>query len=249
MDFRKHTQHHSDFEEEVAAYLRERGFLLASATYHDVMPPEIADILKWRKSVTARYLRHRADRIAVHPDLPLEFEWEAKTHSSQRYHDMTIDTDQLVEYASKAERMILCLFCYRDAFATPVRDAGFWIHAMPPIREVRLPERWTGQARQRIIEDCNRWLKVNPRAVRNSQYGSNDPFAVIDERELRRLPDWREQIADVIAQAEKCLGPVVAQDDDFFGGAMNDASGASPRMTLVGQASGGAVAVEDPFAD
>ena len=89
MSFAARSEHHGRLEDDVAAFLREQGFLLASATYHDVAK-EVAAILRWRTSPTATYLRHRADRIAVHPTMPVEFEWECKTHTNPRLHDSAL---------------------------------------------------------------------------------------------------------------------------------------------------------------
>lgn len=205
MSFAAREQHHSPFEQDIETYLREQGFLLASATYHDVMPPEIAAILRRRTSPTATYLRHRADRIAVHPTLEVEFEWEAKTHTNPRLHDCCIDADQLVEYATKVDRGILCLFCYRDATVGPPMEVGFWMHHMPPLREVRLPDRWTGEAREQKAEAIRLWLGYEPRPSRTPATGSGDPFGIIDCRELAQLPDWREHVIDLIEQAAVCL--------------------------------------------
>ena len=101
-----------------------------------------------------------------------------------------------MEYATKVDRGILCLFCYRDVTLTPMVEVGFWMHLMPPLREVRVPERWTGEVREQKSAAIREWLGMEPVGCRNSERGSNDPFGIIDARELSRLPDWRDQVLD-----------------------------------------------------
>ena len=195
MSFSQRNQTHEAFEGEVASWIASRGFLIAEATYHAVMPLKVADVVRRRETATARYLRHRADRIAVHPTLPIEFEWEAKTHGSAAGHNMAIDAEQWVQFAMHASLGVRCLLCYQDASAD--LDRGFWFHNLPPVNRVLLPDRWQGDIRLQMKQAIIRWIGVEPTDC-GPIGGSNDPLIIVDEAVIRALPDWRALIGALL---------------------------------------------------
>ena len=184
---------HKSLEQTVNDFLTSAGFLTASATYHDVMPPELVRTLRNRRSMTAQSLRTRADRVAVHRSRPIEFEYECKTHLSDRYHDMTVEALPLALHVAKARYGVKCLYCYHNPHTG--QELGFWVHDLPPIRELRMPEeRWNAEETawfRAVFSDAFPDVKV----IESFSRGSGDPFAVIDEFTLSGLPDWRSLIA------------------------------------------------------
>lgn len=186
---------HSELESDASEFMERRGYFVdIKATYHERLPRRIARLLGFRYDPTSLYLRARADRIAVHQTLPIQFEWEAKTHRSIKYHDMTIEALPLIYHLRKAELGVKCLYIYRDKYFDPVRDIGFWVDQMPPIRMAMIPERWEGDIGDWYFELITRHLP-GVRVQRGGHTaGTDDPFVIIDESYLLDLVDWRQLI-------------------------------------------------------
>jgi hypothetical protein len=202
VSFETRSAEHTPFEVDVTRALRASGFHVTSPAYHEYMPREIISRLKTLDTPTTELARMGADLFAVHDSLPLALFVEVKTHKSTRYHDLTAEARQFVQRVEEASCGSMCLYCYRDP---GVREVGFWMHQCPPVREVRIPARW-GDA------EIKRWEwrfsmaldGVRMIQTENTNGGSDTPFVVIDEAALRGLPDWREQIADVVGQTSMC---------------------------------------------
>ena len=128
---------HKNLEDDVTDYLLDKGFIVHQSTYHEVMPRVLARILSLRFSLTALYLRGRADRIAIHRELPIEFEWEAKTHARKDKRDLTIEALPLVHHMAKSRLGVDCLYAAR----VHGKDVGFWVSNLPEIKCVFLPLR------------------------------------------------------------------------------------------------------------
>ena len=205
MSFSSRKRSHTPFQYEVADYLQASGFAVGSMTYHDCLLSDMQELLKVRDTPTAEYVRNAADMIAVHRTLPVEFLVEVKTHRSNRYHDLTAEARQFCQRLREADAGGLCLFVYHDP---GVRDVGFWLHQCPPVREVRIPDRWDGDTVARYIREAEAMLPGVPVLLTRSTAGSDTPFVVIAEDELRGLPDWQSQVAEVVHQAAVCVGTV-----------------------------------------
>lgn len=191
------NRHHAQLEADVTEFLHSLGFLTASATYHDVMEPELVRVLQTRESATALSLRTRADRVAIHVDVPAEFEYECKTHLSRRYHDMTVEAYPLALHVIKARYGVRCLYAYRNPIQR--HQYGFWVHDLPEIREIMIPGRWSKEQTawfETVFADAFPGTKL--RALGRRTAGSGDPFAVIDKEVLPRLPDWRDLVYDFV---------------------------------------------------
>ncbi len=204
MSFEDRRAGHTPFELEVTQELRTQGFAIACPAYHDYMPQTVRDLLKKLDTPTTELARNGADLLAIHTTLPLALFVEVKTHKSARYHDLTAEARQFVQRLEEADAGALCLFCYRDP---GVREVGFWMHSCPPVREVRIPARWDDAQAERLrqrfaVALCGVTVLRTP----NTSGGSDTPFVVIDEADLRDLPGWREQIADVVQQTTLCCG-------------------------------------------
>jgi hypothetical protein len=204
VSFENRQIHHTPFQAVVTQYLQEAGFAVGSLGYHDSLSRELCDRLARTDTPTAELVRNGADLVAAHETLPLVLLVEVKTHTSQRYHDLTAEARQFVQRIREADHGALCLFCYRDP---AVREVGFWMHQLPIVREALIPARWDGEQTARFADDLNAVLTGVPvRVTRATNGGSDTPFVVIDERELRKLPHWTEQIADVQWATQTCNG-------------------------------------------
>ncbi len=160
-------------------------------TYHTRLPKLIARLLASRFDATSLYLRARADRIAIHKELPLTFEWEAKTHESKERHNISLEALPLIYHLNKAKLGVKCLYVYRDDKISPIREVGFWIHALPPIDVIMIPDRWNKEMtkwyRNIISQNLPGIHIVENVPVR----GSGDPFVIIKEDYIDYLPHWK----------------------------------------------------------
>lgn len=188
VDFAAHTALELEFDE----YLRSMGFLTFAAPYHETMPPEIQRRLQFRDSYTSLYLRARADRVAIHENLPLEFEWEVKTHDNSRYSDLCIELLPLLHHIQKASLGVRCLYVFRIPHTNT--DGCFWVHRRPPVRDAWITSRggkflakWTAE----LIPEANQ-IHRDPRG------GTKDPFVVIDKAEVSKQRNWRVAVAEAV---------------------------------------------------
>lgn len=183
---------HQTLESEATEYLNKNGYLVDAATYHTKMRREIVERLQRTYNPTSLYLRGRADRIAIHKIYPVAFEWEAKTHTSEVYHDMTLEALPLCHHISKARLGVECLYIYQDNYPRHEHEVGFWVTQLPPIREIKIPNRWDSATIN--------WYRVmfglflpGVRVVEMGRGGgSGDPFIIIDESVVCNLKSWQE---------------------------------------------------------
>jgi len=191
-------------EETVKEFLTAHRFLTDEATYHSVMQPEISLRLSRIYTPTALYVRGRADRIAVHKEQDIVFEWEAKTWYESRKHNMALEALPICHHLVSAELGVKCLYAYRDSKCG--YDVGFWIHELPPVQVIFIPGRWDSQ----MIE----WFKnqfrmifplVETRQIEVKRGSSGDPFIIVNEEDVKKLPDWRDLIRELL-QDTKSLG-------------------------------------------
>jgi hypothetical protein len=178
---------HEILEDDVNSYLRSKGYYIHQSTYHAIMPPDLAGLLAGRFSLTSLYFRGRADRIAVHQDLPIEFEWEAKTHHNRKYNDLTIEAYPLIHHISKSKLGVDCLYAAR----VNGRDTGFWVSEMPEIRCVFLPDRGEYRPIKGELIGYFQDYFPNKEIIQRGVNGSGDPFVIVDEMKLEELVDWR----------------------------------------------------------
>jgi hypothetical protein len=184
-----HPQHDA-FETEVTQWLTAMGFLCHSATYHTMMPPAMANLLRRRSSMTALHLRGRADRIAIHQTLPVEFEYECKTHDSQQYQDLTIELTALCFHLMKARLGVKCLYIYRHNG----REKGFWADEMPTPRVVHIPARYDAATTLQFKGMAENYFPNVPIRLGGKTNGSGDPFVIIDYSVVAQMANWRELV-------------------------------------------------------
>lgn len=207
-------KNHDAFEADALDWLEGQGFLCDKATYHEKMARQMIELLQSRYSLTSLYVRTRADRIAAHRELPIEFEWEAKTEN--KYPNIAVEMIPLAHHISKSKLGVRCLYICRmtapakqengpsPSQALPkksIREFGFWANKniLPLVNAVFVPDRWDGPeyenfrliARTRFPNaDQMHGFAVN---------GSGDPYVLINEHNLVDLRDWRTMVLDWIA--------------------------------------------------
>jgi hypothetical protein len=184
---------HRSLEDRVRSYLEERGYFVYEATYHSVMPETEKRILSRRYSMTALYLRGRADRVAIHNIIPVEIEWEAKTHANPKYDDLTIELLPLVHHVSKAKLGVRCLYVFNvNGF-----EAGFWAHQLPRIRQIHLSTRDEYKPNLWHFENlCREFFRGVP-VYKSTVNGSGDPFVIFDKSVIRQQKHWQDFIDEV----------------------------------------------------
>lgn len=192
MQITPENQAHEKLEQDAKDFLSELGFLTDEATYHTVMNLEVKDRLSRIYTPTSLYLRGRADRIAVHKSLPLVFEWEAKTHESRNLHDMLLEALPLCHHLIKAQLDVECLYVYRNPHKN--HEAGFWIKDIPTVRIIMIPSRWSGDQISWFTGQFKRFFPETDIRSTGSNAGSGDPFLIIDESTVTRLPHWKDCI-------------------------------------------------------
>mgnify|MGYP001580142151 CR=1 FL=1 len=189
-----HHPPHRVLEADITVYLVEAGYAVESATFHDTYAPDVASLLKRRDSPTALYLRARADRVAVHRQHPVEFEWEAKTHQSATRRDLCLELLPLLLHRLHARCDVACLYCCRIAG----RDVGCWADRIP-IDTVMLPATvgprvtWFRGLTWRFLPDA--CLVELPTVA-----GSGDPFVIVPEAIWMTWADWRVLIDALIPE-------------------------------------------------
>lgn len=180
----------------VDGWLTENGFLLSSTTYHDAWPASMIDLIKNRWSATALYLRGRADRLAVHRELPLEFEYEAKACRPTR-PNLAIEALPLMHSLDRAKRHVRILYACTDQKGA---DRGFWCHKPPSFSRMFLPEN-AYRNRARYYGGLLAAEFGKPKTIAPVREGSGDPFILVREADLLRLASWQKLVAEALHQS------------------------------------------------
>lgn len=194
-------EQHSQLERDVAQFIVDQGGITAKAAYHDVMPKVIIDRLRKDFSWTGQYLRGRSDRIAIF-DNGKSFQWEAKTHKSHKYRDITLEALPLAHHILDSWLGVKCLYCHRDPYNGNA-NKGFWVDEVPPIRDIQIPKILgsgylsLSENGQKQIKETFRFIwRDTPIYFPEKTRGSGDPFIVIEENEKQKLQDWHILITD-----------------------------------------------------
>lgn len=184
---------HARIELEVSTYLKQKGYSVHSQTYHDIFPEVIVKALIDRWSAAALYIRARADRLAIHPIIDSQFEFEAKSGGGP---DLCLEVSPLLDHIGKWRNSgIDCLY----AFESGAASGGFWASSPPSIRVIMQPRctRYDTKALDRLRQKCAAYFPtVNYRIIEKSN-GSGDPFCVIDKLNAVNLSSWRVLIDSV----------------------------------------------------
>ena len=178
------SRRHDDLENKVREFIIGNGGKVYEKTYHD---GHIKDLEKQRISKiftpTGLFIRAYADRWALMPN-DLIFFFECKTSNNEKG---SFEALPLFDHMTHSKRGVLCLYCGRTRAG---REFGFWAHRPPPFDCLMIPP----QRESELFEWYNRTLldcfpTVEPLWITRT-YGSNDPFILVSEAEISRLPSW-----------------------------------------------------------
>lgn len=182
---------HATLQEKVNQYLSERDYSITSGAYHDIFDPEIVKLIQKRFTLQALYLRGRADRLAVNNRLPIEFEFELKTHHNNRYSDLCIEVLPFLHHQKKSQLGVDCLYI----FEVNGVEGGFWVSEFPPIHRVNFPQRIEYRPIESIIK---KFINDNlPDAKIYSSLsinGSGDPYLIVEWEYVKTAQDWKIMI-------------------------------------------------------
>jgi len=203
-DYQPHEELLSDVDE----YLTERDFCIDSNPYHEKLQKETQELLKKEDCPTSLCIRTLADRIAIHRKTKGKvFLYEAKTHESKKFNDLTLELVPIIHHKLRSEKMdVRCLYIYRNPY--PIKDisgmrlieCGFWINKMPPIREIKIPTwRWTPEEREWFKNKATEFFP-DVRIYPTDKGASGDPFIIIDESEVSKLKHWKRLIKDFLLE-------------------------------------------------
>lgn len=182
---------HSELEREAITYISGCGYFIMSLCYHEVMPRDIKNKLQLLFSLSALYIRSRADRLAIHRSQDRQFEFECKTHVNQKYNDLTLEIYPALMHLSKRDFIDTLYIVEVNG-----RQGGFWVSHFPTVRQIIIPGRPKNQrVASFIILNAPRFFPGVPVYESWSVNGSGDPFAIIDKSEIAQLPDWRTLIS------------------------------------------------------
>jgi hypothetical protein len=174
---------HSTLEAEISSHATGCGWLVASATYHDVMPEPMRIALARCYAPAALYVRFRADRIAVREQCCIPF--EVKTTAGARFPVAALPLSHHVRQG------IPVLYVLRHL--TTGREWAFWTHKLPAFCEVVIPDAWSERMRDYFTQ---RFYEIWPAAYIGTMPkngGSNHPliYFTFDALDAASI-DWRQ---------------------------------------------------------
>jgi hypothetical protein len=187
---------HDVFEDEVAQVFIAHGFRIAKAPYHATMPAETVTRLSRCKCPTARHIRARADRVAIHQHRDQVVAWEVKTNPGV-YPRLSIEVMPLIYHQRfpDAPTLYICRHI-KDQW-----DAAFWTTKLPKFDTIFLTEACGPYERQLIQESFKAsgyWKYEEPDIQEypgSRTHGSGDAFALISRESLCAcIPNWRKEI-------------------------------------------------------
>jgi len=203
-DYRPHKNLLSDVDN----FLIEQGFCIDSNPYHEKLKKETQELLKKEDCPTSLCIRTLADRIAIHRKTKGKvFLYEGKTHESKIFNDLTLELVPIIHHKLRSEKMdVRCLYVYRNPFLIKdicgerIIECGFWINRMPSIRQIMIPTwRWTSEEREWFKKKATEFfpdVKIYP----TDKGASGDPFIIIDEKEVLKLPHWKDLIEEFLLE-------------------------------------------------
>jgi len=190
---------HRDLEAEVAGVFEAHDFLTAKAPYHDTMAPEIIDRLSQCNSPTARYLRGRSDRVAIHRRRDQVIPWEVKT-TPGLHPRIPVEAIPIMHHVQARIPVLYVCRHLRHQW-----DAAFWTHRLPKFDVIFISPKcdaYESGVVQRFFGAPEFW-KWKPTFEPCQVNGSGDAFALISRESLEAVGlDWRAEIARRAAMDE-----------------------------------------------
>lgn len=193
---------HDAYLGEVTTWLEDRGYFTGEVTYHEALAGQpVLDALRCNESITAHYVRTRADRVAVHAFVGHTFQYDAKT---SRGDDILLEALPIAFHALHAQMGVECLYCYRNPKYES--DLGFWVS--PDLCEnvcrIQFPRfRWD-ERDEEMAELVRHWrpLFPNARFCKCNGGSSGDPHIVIPRDVALSLPSWQGLVTAALSRSE-----------------------------------------------
>lgn len=186
---------HNQFEQGVKDWLAGLGYRIFQTTYHETLPDDVQAFLRNRHTPTALHLRQRADRMALHPQLDIDFEFDVKTTTNSRYKNISLEMLPLAQHVMDARIFgVRCLYIHRDPFQD--REIGFWAHDLPAIDWIGIPDRWTGETFRFYLNVSQHNFPNVPIRPTSWNGGSGTPYVIINEGTVEQIPHWKTLIGD-----------------------------------------------------
>jgi hypothetical protein len=203
---------HDAFVAEVEKYANSCGlFFEGNPAYHDRLPDDATERLKYDYSAAALSERLRCDKRILNPVSGMHMTLEAKT---------SYRTSGPPRYLFEAYQIGLhkamrdgCLYAIRKVCGQVSRDCGFRVGFDFGVREIEkilIPDliRRNGACLSRSAGECQdsadfyrqafaSWfpgVRVSMSDKNESCKGSGDPYAVMNNSFISSLPDWRSLV-------------------------------------------------------
>lgn len=194
--FEANLAEHNQFEAGACLEMNVLGFDVLSACYHEVFGALLTERLKAIDSATAWYIRGRADRVAIHRQLPLVFEMEFKSRRGTT-DGLMLPLVQFLHHVAQSALGVRCLY----AADVNGKRVGFWANSAIPACWVAIPRKWgADQATWMYRMTKTYFPKIT--FQRGDYNGSNNPFIVIDKEDVVKMPDWVGLVEAEIAKAQ-----------------------------------------------
>lgn len=179
--------------------------------YHDRLPEDQAERLKYDYSASGLAERLRCDKRLLNPRTGSHIPVEAKTSFRESGPSLFIfEAYQIGLHRAMRDG---CLYAIRKVIGSDFRECGFRIDAnFDPdcVREILIPDTlWrNGRAVRRSLHECedgeefyrtafDEWFPGVKVSLANTRYvcrGSGDPYAVLRDSYVESLCDWRDLI-------------------------------------------------------
>lgn len=196
--FYRLNKYHEIFMLEVNNYLKEQGFTTENLSYHDNSSHSIIQMLQHSKTQTADYLRHRADRFAIHKDYTKIFIYDIK---SGKGNDFMVDIEQLLQYKSVVENQYINFLYFYHNIKYDYSVAFSMKDALNNIRDIWVPSVNGNTKKEWIKEYINTKKKIYKKAFPDipiryiyKTKGSGDPFCVIPQDWIKKQLYYKDFI-------------------------------------------------------
>jgi hypothetical protein len=200
---------HDAFVAEVERYATSCGLTFeGNPAYHDRLPDDVADRLRYDYSATGLAERLRCDKRILNPVSGVHMSLEAKT--SYRSSGPPVYLFEAYQIGLHKAMRDGCLYAIRKVWGADSRDCGFRVggnFGEGEILEIRIPDliRRNGQCLSRLAGECQDnadfyreafadWfpgVRVQMTNTNEMCRGSGDPYAVLDDCFVRSLSDWK----------------------------------------------------------
>jgi hypothetical protein len=200
---------HDAFVAEIEQYALSCGLSFeGNPAYHDRLPDDAAERLRYDYSAAGLAERLRCDKRIMNPVSGLHLLLEGKT--SYRPSGPPRYLFEAYQIALHKATMDGCLYAIRKVCGTVSRDCGFRVggdFGIREIAEIRIPDLiWrNGQCVSRSDGECQdtadfyrqsfaHWFPGVPVSMTNTSEscrGSGDPYAVMKDEFVASMPDWR----------------------------------------------------------